>query len=190
MHQPLARRLSVALIELSLVWLWSLPAAHADAGHDHGDATPRAAGPDLPRFAAGSDLFEVVGVVNGRQITLYLDRSTDNSPVKGATLELEFGGSKLAVTPRGEGEFEATLPHALRAGVVPVTVTVVVTGAETDLLAGEFNVAEEVHAAASQGRSWTAMAPWAIAGLAGLAALAWAIRLVLSRRVGRIGGAA
>lgn len=189
MNQSLARRVSVALIELSLVWLWALPAAHADAGHDHGDATSRTTGPELPRFAAGSDLFEVVGVVNGRQITLYLDRSTDNSPVKGATLELEFGGSKLAVTPRGEGEFEATLPQPLKGGVVPVTVTVV-TGAETDLLAGEFNVAEEVHAAASQGRSWTAAASWALAGLAGLAALAWAIRLMLSRRVGRIGGTA
>lgn len=189
MHQPLTRRLSVALIELSLVWLWTLPSAHADAGHDHGDAKPRVAGPELPRFAAGSDLFEVVGVVNGRQITLYLDRSTDNSPVKGATLELEFGGSKLGVTPRGEGEFEATLPQPLKAGVVPVTVTVV-AGAETDLLAGEFNVAEEVHAAVQQGRSWTMAASWAVAGLAGLAVLAWAIRLMLTRRVGRTGGAA
>ena len=70
------------------------PIALAGDGHDHGDAPAASSGPALPRFAAVSETFELVGVVNGKRLTLYLDRYADGSPVKGAKLELELGGVK------------------------------------------------------------------------------------------------
>ena len=75
----------------------SVTTAWAGEGHDHGDAPVTTGGPALPRFTAVSELFELVGVVNGKQITLYLDRFGDGSPVKDAKLELELGGVKVPV---------------------------------------------------------------------------------------------
>ena len=46
----------------------------------------------LPRFYAESDLYEAVGVINGKEITLYLDRYSSNELVKGAKVEIELEG--------------------------------------------------------------------------------------------------
>ena len=83
----------LAVLSVTTALLLS-PLAHADDGHDHGDATPVATGPALPRFAAVSDIFELVGVLNGKHITLYLDRAIDNAPVTDAQIELEVAGEK------------------------------------------------------------------------------------------------
>lgn len=182
-----SRPLTIAA--LTLAGLLGLSTAQADAGHDHGVAAPNTSSPGLPRFAATSDLFELVGVVNGRQLTLYLDRSADNSPVNATQLELEIGGNKVDIRRRADGEFEATLAQPLTAGTVPVTATVV-AGTETDLLAGQFVVTDEAHAEAPPARSWKQLAGWAATGLALLAALAWLGRRAWGRGAARSGGAA
>ena len=82
----------LAVLLLSVAW-----PAWAGEGHDHGDAPAAMVGPALPRFTAVSELFELVGVLDGTHLTLYLDRATDNSPVKDAKLELELGGVKVPV---------------------------------------------------------------------------------------------
>jgi len=189
MHLEVPRPLAIALTVLTLLGLFAAPKARADAGHDHGDAGSKASAPGLPRFAATSDLFELVGVVNGTQLTLYLDRSADNSPVKGAKLELEIGGSKLDAKPSADGEFEATLPQPLKPGVTPVTATVAASQ-ETDLLAGELTIPEEARAEAPPARRWQQIAAWTAAGLVAFAALAWLGRRAMNQRAARIGGAA
>ena len=75
--------------------------AWAGEGHDHGDAAPAAVGKALPRFSAVSETFELVGILSGKQITLYLDRFADNSPVRGAQIELEIGGAKFMAEKQG-----------------------------------------------------------------------------------------
>ena len=189
MHPVLPRPLTIALTALTLVGLFVAPKLHADAGHDHGAAAPNAASPGSPRFAATSELFEVVGVVDGRQLTLYLDRSDDNSPVLGAKLELELGGNKIDVKPRADGEFEATLAQPLKPGVFPVTATVT-AGTETDLLAGELSVPEQAAAAAPGAPPWRQIAGWAAAGLFALGVMAWFARRAWGRRAARFGAAA
>ena len=158
------------------------PLALADAGHSHDAPATTAAAPAIPRFAAVSELFEVVGTANGTQLALYLDRFADNAPVSGATLEVSVGEAAVAMKEVAAGEFQGTLAQALDPGVTPVTVTVQ-AGDEADLLAGDF----DVHAEAAQAhahRDWRALLPWAIAGLA-LAGLAlWLLRRVGARRVG------
>jgi hypothetical protein len=98
------------------------------SGHDHGEAPAAATGTALPRFAATSDLFELVGVLDGQKIALYLDHAGDNSPVKDARLELDIAGTSVPVTRVAEGEFQATLAAPLAEGVSPVTATVVAAG--------------------------------------------------------------
>ena len=165
------------------------PAAWAGEGHDHGEA-PAAVGQALPRFTAESELFELVGVLSGKQITLYLDRFGDNSPVRGAQIELEIGGAKYKAEKQGEDEYEVVLPEAPKEGVLPVTATVT-AGSEVDLLAGELDIHEAAHAdEAAHTHSWTEYAGWGAGGLAALALLAWGGRRVMSARSVRAGSAA
>ena len=180
-------KLPVALL-VAAVFI-GLP-AWAGEGHDHGDAAPAAVGEALPRFTAESETFELVGVLSGKQITLYLDRFADNSPVRDAQIELEIGGAKFKAEKQGEDEYEVVLPEAPKPGVLPVTVTVT-AGNEADLLASELDIHEEAHSEeAAHTHSWTEYAGWAAAGVASLALLAWGGRRVFGARSVRAGGAA
>lgn len=164
--------------------------AWAGEGHDHGDAAPAAAGQALPRFTAESELFELVGVLSGKQITLYLDRFADNSPVRDAQIELEIGGAKFKAQKQGDDEYEVVLAEAPKPGVLPVTATVT-AGNDTDLLAGELDIHEAAHVdEAAHTHSWTEYAGWAAAGIAALAVLVWGGRRALGARSVRAGGAA
>lgn len=164
--------------------------ARAGEGHDHGDAAPAAAGQALPRFTAESELFELVGVLSGKQITLYLDRYADNSPVRDAQIELEIGGAKFKAQKQGDDEYEVVLAEAPKPGVLPVTATVT-AGNDTDLLAGELDIHEAAHVdEAAHTHSWTEYAGWAAAGIAALAFLVWGGRRALGARSVRAGGAA
>ena len=181
MHLPsLFSALGLALV-LGLAPSWAL----ADAGHDHGEAPAAAGGVALPRFAATSDLFELVGVLDGQKLALYLDHAGDNSPVKDAQLELDIAGTRVPVTRVADGEFQAVLPALLAEGVSPVTVTVV-AGAETDLLAGEIDVHAAAHAHAEPAGRRNAV----VAGAVGAVLLALAAMWGLRRsRTARVGGA-
>ena len=148
--------------------------------------------PASPRFTATSETFELVGVVNGKQVTLYLDRYADGSPVKNAKLELELGGVKVPVKPHAEGEFEATLVQELKPGVVSVAATVI-AGEETDLLAGELDMHEEAHAeeATAHTHGWKEYALWAAIRWRGPALfLAALLRRLRASRKPHFGGAA
>ena len=140
----------------------------AGEGHDHGETPATAAGSALPRFSAVSELFELVGVVNGRQLTLYLDHAATNAPVTDAKLDVELGGLKLDLKPRAAGEFEATLAAALKPGVTPVTATVT-TPTESDLLAGEIDLhglpLDAAQADAAHEHGWKEYAGWALGGI-------------------------
>ena len=165
--------------------------ALADDGHNHGDAPAAAAGPAQPHFAATSDLFELVGVLQGQKLALYLDHAGDNSPVKDARLELDIGGTQVPVTRVADGEFEAALAAPLPEGVSAVTATVV-AGKESDLLAGEIDVhaAELAHAEPSGGNSRAAWMAGALAlVLLALATVGWLRRGRIARTAG-VGGAA
>ena len=183
--QSLKTWMTAALLAVATI-AWP---AHAGEGHDHGEEAPASAtGPALPRFAASSELFELVGVVDGKNLALYLGRFDDNSPVSDARLELEIGGQKLPVAPHAPGEYEAVLPSVLAPGLIPVTVTVLAQG-ETDMLAGEIDIHEEAHSDGDAAHGWERWFTWA-GGAAVLAAVAvFALRTARTRRL-RTGGAA
>lgn len=166
----------------------------AGPGHDHGDAPAAATGPALPRFTASSELFELVGVLDGKKLTVYLDHAPSNEPVKDAKLDLEIGNQKVTLAAHDVGEFEATLAAELKPGVYPITATVN-TAKETDLLAGELDWHGEEKAAEPAARfHWETYAKWAGAAVGALLLLVLAVLAI--RRVGarrnnlRMGGAA
>lgn len=184
--RQLARPCLAALAALAL-----LAPAHAGPGHDHdhGDAT--AVSPTaLPRFAATSDDFELVGVLQGQHLSLYLDRAPDNSPVDAAQITLEVNGAAVPVQAHGTGEYEATLPQPLPDGEHAIAATVV-AGAQSDLLAATLDLHGNEAAHADAAPAWRKALPWG----AGLAVLAAALAMVFvlmqrARRRAAAGGAA
>ena len=164
--------------------------ALADDGHNHGEAPAAAAGPSSPRFAATSDLFELVGVLDGQKLALYLDHAGDNSPVKDAQLELEVSGARVPVTRVADGEFLAALAAPLAEGVSPVTATVV-AGNESDLLAGEIDVHAAAHAHTEPlGWGRTLLLGGAAAAVLLAMVAVWGLRRGRTARAVRLGGAA
>ncbi|HOM15034.1 MAG TPA: hypothetical protein PLB41_17155 [Rubrivivax sp.] len=161
-----------ALAGLALAAGLAAAPALAEDGHDPAQQAAAAA---LPRFAARSDAFELVGVLDGKRLTLYLDHAADNTPVDDATLEVELGGRKLAVQRHGAGEFEAELAEAPGEGVIHVSARVAAAaGAESQQLAGELDIHGDAHAdeAADGGAGWQRLVPWALGLLSALLAAA------------------
>ncbi len=179
------QKVSVVLIATTLICL----PVKASEGHDHGEAAPQSTTEALPRFSAVSETFEIVGVLKGKQIVLYLDRFADNSPVRDAQIELDVGGTKFKAEKQGEDEYEVVLPTEPQAGTLTVAATVI-AGAESDLLAGEFDIHEEAHSQGPVPRSTTEYAGWIAGGLAGLALFVWAGRRLIGVRSARAGSAA
>lgn len=169
---------------LTLALLLGSP-AHAGDGHDHGGAEPATAGPALPRFAATSDLFELVGVLDGHHLRVWLDHAPSNAPVENAQLALELNGQAITLKPVGAGEFEAELAAEPGPGTHPVTATVT-AGADADLLAGELDIHAEAVAQAPHADGWRVWAPWAGGGLVVVLALA----ALFQRRSTRLGAVA
>lgn len=163
-------------------------ATWAGDGHDHGEAAPAAAAAALPRFAAVSDDFELVGVLNGQHLTLYLDHAADNRPVADGELTLELGGEQVKVSPHRVGEFEAELAEPLPDGETSIMATVTAQG-QSDLLTGVLDVhvahAEHDHADAS---SRVVVLGGGVAVL-GAGVLVWALRR-RTRTNAALGGAA
>lgn len=165
------------------------PAA-AHEGHDHAPAAAAATAtplaPQGPRFALATEAFELVGVVDGRRLTLWLDRFADGAPVADARIELEIGDRRLVARPLGD-TYVAELAEPLPAGRLPVSATVV-AGEQADLMAGELAsdapAAAPGAAAGAQAAVAHAAADWrVVAGALAAGALAvLAGRRLLRRR--------
>lgn len=165
----LAHRIFGLLISL---WACSSPTLWAGDGHDHGEAPAAATGPALPRFSSASDDFELVGVLGGHQLKLYLDHAPDNRPVVGASLELQANGQTLPVSSVGDGEFIADWENAPESGEIAFS-ALIVAGTQSDLLAAELDLHQDEHEDEAAGKSALyAFIPWLIAGLGGLIGLA------------------
>jgi membrane fusion protein, heavy metal efflux system len=118
-------------------------AALAGPGHDHGEAAaPQASGPAAPKFSTHSDLFEVVGIVDGPHLNVYVDRFADNAPVAAAKVEIESGKVKLiGKFLKDEGSYEFDAASFKTNGNYPLMVTVN-DGKDTDILATELAVGQ------------------------------------------------
>ncbi len=160
---------SARAIFLALMFTPLSPLALAGPGHDHGDTAPQITGSALPRFTATSEDFELVGIINGKLVTLYLDRFKDNSPVNDAQIELEISGSKYEAHKHGEGEYEITLKDTLTTGAMAITATIQ-AGDLSDLLATELDLHTD-ESAPGLHSAWKTISMWGGAGLFALLAL-------------------
>ena len=159
---------------MALIFTLLSPMAIAGAGHNHAEAAPKTQGTALPRFVAFSEDLEMVGIVNGKQLTIYLDRFTDNSPVNDALIDIDIQGGKYKAEKHGVGEYEVILKDTLKPGVIAITATIQ-AGELNDLLAAELDLHEDEEEP-SHGSSWKGIALWTGAGLFALIALGAIVR--------------
>ncbi len=145
--------------------------AWAGAGDDHGEAAPVVAGASSPRIASSSELFELVGIAQGEELVIYLDRFATNTPVTNAKIEVEIDGVKGIAEAQPDGAYRFDSAVLKRKGSQPVSFTVA-AGADTDLLAADLVVGEAPHEDASMPtRPWW---HWAVLAGAVLALMALA----------------
>ncbi|RYX92076.1 MAG: hypothetical protein EOO28_23700 [Comamonadaceae bacterium] len=167
------------LAALAISMVLSLPAL-GDEGHDHGEAPAATTQAASPRVQAHSDLFELVGVVDKGQMTIYLDRYATNEPVAGARIGYESGSSKGVAQPQPDGTYLVRFDGLTRPGEHAFSFSVA-AGGDTDLLAGELHI-DDVHPhVESRGRPWLR---WAAAGAVALAVIA-ALLAAFTRRARR-----
>jgi cobalt-zinc-cadmium efflux system membrane fusion protein len=129
------RRIQAMLVGLGL--LTTLAAgALAHEGHDHGAPPPAAVTTSNPRVTAQSDAYELVGVLRGERLGLYLDRFATNEPVTDAKIAVTVGGDEEVQAERGsDGTYSLT--SAKFAGEGPLELIFAVTApAGDDLLIG------------------------------------------------------
>jgi hypothetical protein len=113
--------------------------ALAGPGHDHGPAPAGATAPASPRVTASSDAFELVGIVEGEVLVVYLDRFATNEPVTGATITISLNGTALKAEPQPNGTYELASPILKVPGLVEV-IAEVEAGGTSDLLVGALTI--------------------------------------------------
>ena len=172
---PLRLWACAGLLLPGLLW------AHGD--DDHGAASAPAPTQTLsPRVEASSELFELVGILQGGQLVIHLDRFATNEPVTGAKIAVEGGPLKATAAAEHDGVYALPAAGLAAVGTYPLVFTVQ-AGAESDLLTGDLVVGAPAAAAGAAAAApqidwrWMAAAVAAVFVL-GAGALAWRRRRV------------
>jgi membrane fusion protein, heavy metal efflux system len=119
-------------LAVTAVLCGAIAPASAHEGHDHGEQPPVSAGA-LPRGEADSDAFEIVAIVRGENLEIYLDRFTTNEPVTGATLEIESPNGPVKAVAGADGTYRVAAPWLAKGGRTDLIFTVT-AGDTTDIL--------------------------------------------------------
>jgi len=136
-----------------LLGLLLLQPTFAHEGHDHGEEPKLPVAQDqAPRFEAVSEEFELVGVVQGQVLTLYLDRFASNAPVEKAMVELETGARKVLARETEAGVYRLDLADA-KPGRHALVFTVQ-AGESSDLLTANLDIPAPKPPAAAAAFDW------------------------------------
>lgn len=130
---------------LSGIPAFASPGAHGPNG-EHLDAPAQAGstGGVVPRIEAHSESFELVGRLQGGELSMLINRYATNEPVLNATVEVESGSLKAPAKFHADmGDYavdDAAMLKALAAPGEHSLVITVLAGTDTDLLDGTLNV--------------------------------------------------
>ena len=176
--QTIRAQLAILIAALAVVLTTFFGYAWAGEGHDHGDAPAAATGIAAPRLTSHSDLFELVGMVEGNEMKIYLDRFATNEPVTDAKIEVEIGNIKGIAEAQADGSYIFKNDVFTKPGDLSVSFTVI-AGKEADLLAGDLKIDGPIddHAHDEAAKPWLRWAAYA-----GGALLLAAIVFVAMRR--------
>jgi RND family efflux transporter MFP subunit len=172
-------RTTAAVFCAVIFLLLSSLAADAHEGHSHDDDSAKAAlaASAYPRITAQSELYEIVGIVKDKRLTVYIDRFTSNEPVTDARLQVAIGDREpVEATPAGNGSYVVPVSDLPSAGSVEVVFTIEAKAGE-DLLVGSLSIP----AAASTPSKWIASVPLPMRNPAVLALVAFGLGVLFGR---------
>ena len=128
---------SIAALTCLAAFLLIPSVSRAHEGHDHDDSARAAlASSTYPRVTAQSELYEVVGILKGDRLLIYLDRAASNEPVTDAKVRVTIGnGEALDATPAETGIYAVSSPRLSGTGSVEI-VFAITASSDDDLLVG------------------------------------------------------
>jgi biotin carboxyl carrier protein len=150
---------AVILLVLALCCL-GIGLAVAHEGHDEMPAAAASGEPGLPRLVASSEIYELVAVLEGERLTIYLDRFEDNAPVTDANITVTVNDEQVVAQPSGEGTYRVSSKRLAAGGLVELVFDINAKGGD-DLLIGKFTVVGSARDARSPealpwyGRVWS-----------------------------------
>jgi membrane fusion protein, heavy metal efflux system len=162
------RRVAALLCAAGIVL--SLSASLAHEGHDHDDATRSAlASSTYPRVTAQSELYELVGILRGGRLSIYLDHFATNEPVSDAKVTVTIADNEpINADATENGIYTITFPRLTRTGSVEVVFSVTAPSGD-DLLVGPLTLPAETERSDAAALSIGMASPW-------MASLPWPIR--------------
>ena len=162
------------------VALSALAQAGGDAsdGHSHGEAAaPAMTVAGAPRTSAQTEEFELVAVLEGKKLTLSLDRFATNEPVADAQIEVDSSTLKAAATQIAAGVYSLPGESFAKPGKYPLAISVQ-AGDSSDLLTVTLDLPQPV-AGAAPVNAWDNRA---VGGAAGALLLAGAALVAVRRQ--------
>jgi hypothetical protein len=155
--------------QVSLIFLATLIAlpvwAGGDSsdGHSHAPPVPVPVPLNAPRALAASEDFEVVAILEGKQLVVYVDRFASNEPVVKALVEIDGAGLKGHATEAAPGVYvidvRSPLPPARHA------LTISIEADDTaDLLLATLDTSQPAGSSVHV-HNWSERAVWIIAVL-------------------------
>ncbi len=145
-------------------------------GHTHGVPEPVPAAAAAPRAIATSEEFEVVAVLEGKQLVVYVDRFASNEPVAQAKVEVEGAGLKGLAREAAPGTYVMNVAAVIPPARHPLTIGIE-AGDSADLLAATLDTSRQAESAVHV-HGWGERLVWGLAALLLLAAGA----LLVARR--------
>ena len=132
-------------LRLAVFWLVAIVFAQAfpalaHEGHVHEAPTTTTAS-GLPRLVIKTESYELVAILDGKQLTIYLDRFADNAPVTDASIDVAIEGETVAAERNSDGTYALT--SNLFGGQGSVELVFDIKGSVDDLLIGKLRLPGE-----------------------------------------------
>lgn len=172
-------------LAFAFVAVTATAAAHGNDDHEHSAPVANAAAV-APRASAQTEEFELVAVLQGRHLVIYLDRFDTNAAVTGAQLEVASQGKWKLIAKEGEaGVYVLDLPKGEieRIGKYPLIFSLQ-TEDSSDVMTASIEIPEEdeAHDHGENGVMWW---KWLIGVTSGLG-LVLTVLIILRARNSRV----
>jgi len=156
-------RQSFLAFTILMAAFFGIVSAHEGQNHDK-ELKPQKNVVTTPTLTAASENYELVAIVQSRQMIVYLDQFESNTPVVDADLDFDFSGTVEKATRNVDGTYTVALPKNVDLKTsIPVTVTVLAASG-ADLLSGELVISEsDEHSSGSDFRMVVIVAACVIA---------------------------
>ena len=156
------KQIKVALLLTAIVVLPVWAGGDSSDGHSHAAPTPMLTTAIAPRASGASEEFEIVAVLEGKRLVVYLDRFGTNAPVEGAKVEVEGAGLKRLAREINPGTYAIDVATAIPAAKHPLTFAIE-TADTADLLTATLDISAP-NASVEHADGWKQWIAWVVAG--------------------------